>query len=77
MMYFTKTDDVFYQNKITGSFTLSDDIANGAGIFTGGNTINGATAYTLNSAASFNTSAEGQGKDIHNGSFSLTRNGTG
>ena len=70
-------DDVFYQNKITGSFTLSDDIANGAGIFTGGNTIIGATAYTLNSAASFNTSAEGQGKDIHNGSFSLTRNGTG
>lgn len=70
-------DDVFYQNKITGSFTLSDDIANGAGIFTGGNTINGATAYTLNSAASFNTSAGGQGKDIHNGSFTLARNGAG
>lgn len=70
-------DDVFYQNKITGSFTLSDNIANAAGIFSGGNTITGTTAYTLNSGASFVTASGTLGKDIHNGSFSLTRNGTG
>lgn len=70
-------DDVFYQNKINGNFTLSDDAANIGIIFTGGNTINGATVYTVNYATPFYTGAAGQGKDIHNGSFSLTRNGTG
>ena len=68
---------VFYQNKITGNFTLSDANINQGAILSGSNTIDGITDITLNSAASFNTGASNQGKDIHNGKFSLTRNGTG
>ncbi len=67
----------FYKNKITGNFTLSDAATNMVGIYSGGNTINGATEITLNSAASLHTGASNQGKEIHNGRFWLTCNGTG
>jgi hypothetical protein len=65
---------VFYQNEITGNFTLSDISFNQGPVLSGGNTINGGTDITLNSAASWHTGASNQGKDIHNGYFWLTRN---
>ncbi len=66
----------FYNNNITGDFTLTQSAGNTSFTYLGGNHITGNTAITQNSTVAFFT-GHSNGNDVFDGDFSLARNGSG